>query len=311
MRKMLFQRTALLLLLGLAACASPQAANSPSVGASFHGGQVDASSTGTRPVGEVMATVSGVESDGDGVADEPSRPMSFQSDDGGARREQSMGFAAAAPAAPPPPPPPPPPQPAKPTNTPGDPAAKSTAGEIAAMRAPLLVYTAQITVAVFEVAASLAEVEAIGRDLGGFLARRDDNAITIRVPAARFDEAVKRLEKVGDVIHRNVTADDVTEEFRDLEVRLRSAHAVQARLTELLAKAVKVEESVMIERELDRVTGEIDRIEGRMKFLRDKATFSTITVTFSSKAKESLNQGPFRLPSPWLNQLGLGRLLQL
>jgi hypothetical protein len=34
-------------------------------------------------------------------------------------------------------------------------------------------------------------------------------------------------------------------------------------------------------------------------------------VTFSSKAKESLNQGPFRLPSPWLNQLGLGRLLQL
>ena len=201
--------------------------------------------------------------------------------------------------------------PMKPTITPGDPGAKSSAGEIAAMRAPLLVYTAQITVAVFEVATSLAEVEAVGRDLGGFLARRDDNAITIRVPASRFDEAVKRLEKVGDVLHRNVTAEDVTEEFRDLDVRLKSAHAVQARLTDLLAKAQKVEESVLIERELDRVTGEIDRIEGRMKFLRDKATFSTITVTFSSKAKESLNQGPFRLPSPWLNQLGLGRLLQL
>jgi hypothetical protein len=309
---MLFQKTAFVVLLGLAACSRMESAKSPAYGGSSRGPQADVSSTGTQ-VSEVMASAPGVESDGDGAADEPSRPMSLKSEESSVRGEQSMGFAGAAPASPPPPPPPAPsqPQPAKPTITAGDPAAKSTAGEIAALRAPLLVYTAQITVAVFEVAASLAEVEGIGRDLGGFLARRDDNAITIRVPASRFDEAVKRLEKVGDILHRNVTAEDVTEEFRDLEVRLKSAHAVQARLTDLLAKAQKVEESVMIERELDRVTGEIDRIEGRMKFLRDKATFSTITVTFSSKAKESLNQGPFRLPSPWLNQLGLGRLLQL
>lgn len=309
MKKMLLHAATTVALLGLAACTASPAAKSPAH--ETRGGDLSAVTTVTA--GAQFETVAmsapGVEADSDGVADQPSRAMNFQSDEGGARREQNMGFAAAAPAAPPPPSPPP--QPAKPTITPGDPAAKSSAGEIAAMRAPLLVYTAQITVAVFEVAASLAEVEALGRDLGGFLARRDDNAITIRVPAARFDEAVKRLEKVGDIIHRNVTAEDVTEEFRDLEVRLKSAHAVQARLTELLAKAQKVEESVMIERELDRVTGEIDRIEGRMKFLRDKATFSTITVTFSSKAKESLNQGPFRLPSPWLNQLGLGRLLQL
>ncbi len=231
----------------------------------------------------------------------------------GVATEQSLGFAGGGPraaAAPPPPPPPPAAKPIAPIS-PGDPTAKATAGEVAAVRAPLLVYTAQISIAVFEVEASLAQVESLGRELGGFLARREDRSITIRIPAARFDEAVKRLEKVGDMLHRNVTAEDVTEEFRDLEVRLKSAHAVQERLTQLLAKATKVEESVMIERELDRVTGEIDRIEGRMKFLRDRAAFSTITVTFAPKNKESLSQGPFRLPSPWLQQLGLGRLLQL
>lgn len=296
MKMMMLHRATIVALLGLAACAEAPSAKSPS--ASFRGGAPGAMAE------EVMAT-----GDSDGVADQPSRSVSFQSDEsGGVRREQSLGFQAPSPGAPAPPPPP---SPAKPTPAVSDPTAKSSPGEIAAIRAPLLVYTAQITVAVFEVAASLAEVESVGRELGGFLARRDDNSITIRIPSARFDEAVKRLEKVGDMIHRNVTAEDVTEEFRDLEVRLRSAHAVQARLTDLLAKATKVEESVMIERELDRVSGEIDRIEGRMKFLRDRATFSTITVTFSSKAKESLNQGPFRLPSPWLNQLGLGRLLQL
>ena len=307
MKKKLLHAAASLALLGLSACAmssgaasdamSPRAEMAPEMPAGAPGGMEHAT-----------ATAASVSDSDDAPRD---RAMSFKAEELSGSRNQSMGFAGAAPAmAAPPPPPPPASKPVVPL-PPGDPKARASGGEIAAMSAPLLVYTAQITVAVFEVAASLTQVEAIGRELGGFLARRDDNAITIRVPASRFDEAVKRLEAVGDMLHRNVTAEDVTEEFRDLEVRLRSAHAVQERLTQLLAKATKVEESVMIERELDRVTGEIDRLEGRMKFLRDRATFSTITVTFSSKAKELVGQGPFRLPSPWLRQLGLGRLLQL
>lgn len=306
MKQPLLHAATLFALLGLTACAgaSPDASSpkSPSMdSASYSGG---------APVmaPEAMAVTG---SDSASPEAQVERAMSFKSEEASGSRDQSLGFAGPA-KAPAPQAPPAPPSVAKPTTTtPGDTSTKPIAGEISAMRAPLLVYTAQITVAVFEVAASLAQVEELGRELGGFLARRDDSTITIRVPSARFDDALKRLEKVGDMLHRNVSAEDVTEEFRDLEVRLKSAHAVQERLTQLLAKAVKVEESVMIERELDRVTGEIDRIEGRMKFLRDRAAFSTITVTFSSKAKESLRQGPFRLPSPWLQQLGLGRLLQL
>jgi hypothetical protein len=165
--------------------------------------------------------------------------------------------------------------------------------------------------AVFEVQASLGRVELVGRELGGFLAKRDDRSVTIRVPAARFDEAVRRIEGVGDVLHRNVQAEDVTEEFRDLEIRLSSARAVQKRLSELLARAVKVEESIAIERELDRVSGEIERVEGRMKFLRDRAAFSTITVTFDAKPREQVGGGQVRLPVPWLQNLGLRRLLAL
>jgi hypothetical protein len=165
--------------------------------------------------------------------------------------------------------------------------------------------------AVFEVNASLSRVEVIGRELGGFLAKRDDQSITIRVPAAAFDEAVKRIETVGDMLHRNVAAQDVTEEFRDMEIRLKSARAVQARLTELLAKATKVEESLAIERELDRVSGEIERIEGRMKFLRDRVAFSTITVSFQAKVTEHVGGNQVRLPVPWLYDINLPRLLRL
>lgn len=211
------------------------------------------------------------------------------------------------------PPPPSPPPAATAAQAAPPPVSKSgaSAGEVAVVRGPLLIYTAQITIAVFEVNASLGAVEAMGRDLGGFMARRDDASITIRVPASRFDEAVKRIEKIGDMLHRNVVAEDVTEQFRDLEVQLKGAKAVQERLTQLLAKATKVEESIAIEKELDRVTSEIDRIEGRMKFLKDRAAYSTITVNFQPKASETLSQTPFRLPGKWLYELGLGRLLSL
>jgi hypothetical protein len=179
------------------------------------------------------------------------------------------------------------------------------------MRGPLLIYTASFTMSVFEVNASIGHIEELSRELGGFLSRRDDNSITIRVPVATFDRAVKRIEKLGDVLNRNVTAQDVTEEFRDLEIRIRNARAVRDRLEQLLAKANKVEESVLVEKELERVAGEIERMEGRIKFLKDRAAFSTITVTFQPKRPEETSRGPFRLPVPWLYQLGLSRLLNL
>lgn len=240
------------------------------------------------PVAEIAAT---------GAAEEASFAADKKADDGRLAVNQPAPLATAAPGAPPPPP--------------SDGTRRDAGGEVAVVRGPMLIYTAQITMAVFEVNASLAKVETIGRDLGGFLAKRDDRSVTIRVPAARFEEAVKRIEDVGDMLHRNVSAQDVTEEFRDLEIRLKSARAVQQRLTELLARATKVEDSIAIERELDRVTGEIERIEGRMKFLRDRAAYSTITVAFDAKPKEQVGGGAVKLPVRWLYDLGLRRLLSL
>ncbi|KYF97581.1 hypothetical protein BE20_38185, partial [Sorangium cellulosum] len=189
--------------------------------------------------------------------------------------------------------------------------AQQGAAEASAAPAPLLVYTAQVAMAVFEVGASLGKVEELARDLGGFLARRDDRAITIRVPAARFDEALKRLEGLGDVVQRNVVAEDVTEEFLDLGVRIRNARVVRDRLEKLLEKAAKVEESIQLERELARVTSELERLEGRLKFLRDRVAFSTLTVSFQPRSTETITPSGPRLPIDWLNELGLSRLLNL
>jgi hypothetical protein len=172
-----------------------------------------------------------------------------------------------------------------------------------------LIYTAHLTMAVYQVEGALSQVEQIGKDVGGYLANRTDREITIRVPRARFEEAIKRVEGTGDVVHRDVTAEDVTDEFVDTEVRLKNARAMRDRLQQLLEKA-PVKEAIEIEKELGRVTQEIERMEGRLKLLKDKIAFSTITVTFDARAA-ALKTMPLRLPFPWLSSLGLPTLLRL
>jgi hypothetical protein len=176
--------------------------------------------------------------------------------------------------------------------------------------AAMLVYTANLGMAVYQVEPALDGVEKAARDVGGYLSSRQDAAVTVRVPRDRFDDAVARIEKLGDVTHRDIKAEDVTDEFVDLQARLKNAYSIRDRLSDLLARAA-VKEALDIEKELGRVTEEIERMEGRMKLLKDQIAFSTITVTFSALAAQTVHDTTLLAPFPWLQELGLGMLLDV
>ncbi|MCC6647857.1 MAG: DUF4349 domain-containing protein [Polyangiaceae bacterium] len=180
-------------------------------------------------------------------------------------------------------------------------------------RLPMLIYTGNLELAVLDTAAALADAEKLAAEHGGYLARRDDRSITLRVPVARFGDAVARAAALGDVVRRDVSAADVTEEFADLEVRIKNARAVRDRLEQLLAKSTTIQDSINLERELARVTSDLERLQGRVKLLRDRAAFSTLTLRFSPKKTDAPPAAPGRprLPLPWVESLGLGRLLSL
>jgi hypothetical protein len=173
-----------------------------------------------------------------------------------------------------------------------------------------LIYTAHVTMAVYQVAPGLDAVERIGRDFGGYLSVKTDREVTIRIPRAKFDDALARVEASGDVLHRDVRAQDVTDEFMDLDTRLKNARAMRQRLQDLLAKAA-VKEALEIETQLGRVTEAIETMEGKLKLLRDRIAFSTITVTFEARGQAAVRDMPLRLPFPWLSNMGLQRLLSL
>ncbi len=189
----------------------------------------------------------------------------------------------------------------------------------------LIVFTGTIAMLVEEaaIATTIDAASDAAASLGGYVQKQDGHSVTVRVPSARFRDAMRELEKLGQVEDRSVTAQDVTEEAHDLEVRLKSLFATRKRLEEFLQRANNIAEVLSVEEQLARVSTEIDRIEGRMRFLQAQAAMSTITLALRPIPRPTLVEQPappppppppartLPLPSGWLSTLGVDRLLQL
>jgi hypothetical protein len=189
-------------------------------------------------------------------------------------------------------------------------AAKNKTVADAPHSAAMLIYTAALSMSVYQVDQGLDAVEKVARGVGGYLSSRQDNAVTVRVPRDRFDDALERIEKLGEVTHRDIKAQDVTDEYVDLAARLKNAYAMRERLSELLARA-PAKEALDIEKELGRVTEEIERLEGKLRLLRDQIAFSTITVSFAPMAAQEVRSSSLLAPFPWLQDIGLSSLLNV
>lgn len=186
----------------------------------------------------------------------------------------------------------------------------AASADVAPHKSDFLIYTAQITMAVYQVEPGLAAVEQIAKDVGGYLSVRNDTSITIRVPRTAFDEAIRRIGLTGDVVHKDITAEDVTDQYVDMEARLKNAKAMRDRLQDLLQRA-SVKDAIEIQAQLGKVTEEIERLEGQLKLMRDKIAYSSIAVSFAARGQGALRDMPLRLPFPFLQELGLPRLMSL
>jgi hypothetical protein len=107
--------------------------------------------------------------------------------------------------------------------------------------------------------------------------------LVVRVPAAQFNQTMEEIRAVGArIIQEKITGQDVTEEFMDLEARIKNQKALEGQFLEIMKRAAKVEEALNVQRELAEVRTEIEKLEGRKRFLENQASLSTITVTLQS-----------------------------
>lgn len=110
-------------------------------------------------------------------------------------------------------------------------------------------------------------------------------SVEMRVPAPRFDAAVAEIRALGGRVRQEkITGRDVTEEYIDLEARLRAQRALEAQFLEIMKRAAKVSDALEVQRELANVRSEIERVEGRRRFLENQSSLSTIKVTLQTTA---------------------------
>jgi hypothetical protein len=109
--------------------------------------------------------------------------------------------------------------------------------------------------------------------------------IQMRVPATRFGAAIAEIRAVGQRVNsQKITGKDVTEEFIDLDARLRAQRALEAQFLEIMKRADKVSEALEVHSKLAGVRTEIEQVEGRRRFLENQAALSTINATLQPPA---------------------------
>ena len=207
---------------------------------------------------------------------------------------------------------------------PGAPAKAKTDGpKLDDAQKPLLIYEGALGLAVKKAGFATAIERAIdvAEAAGGYLVSRTDSGVQLRVPSGEFRGTLKALEELGAVTRRSVSAQDVSEEFHDLGVRLKSLESVRDRLEQFLTRAVNVDEALRVGKELEAVVRQIDEVKGHMQFLKTRAAYSLINVSLEAKAEAVAivkaqppsppAPRPLRMPVGWLRSVGLDKLLAL
>ncbi|MEA3441060.1 MAG: DUF4349 domain-containing protein [Chloroflexota bacterium] len=157
----------------------------------------------------------------------------------------------------------------------------------------LVIKDADLSIVVSDPSSSLDEIAKLADDMGGFVVtanlfhtetsdgvRVPEGMITIRVPAERLNEALAEIKAQSDrdPISESISSQDVTQDYVDLQSRLRNLEAAEEKLIQIMEEARKTEDVLSVYNELVRVQEEIELIKGRMKYLEQSAALSSIST---------------------------------
>jgi hypothetical protein len=102
--------------------------------------------------------------------------------------------------------------------------------------------------------------------------------VTVRVPAADFDDLLVAAGRIGEVEQRSITSQDVSDEYVDLEARLRHNQAQERFYLSLLDRAEDVDDAIAVQQQVAGIQQTIEQIEGRLRFLDERTSYSRLTV---------------------------------
>jgi hypothetical protein len=181
-------------------------------------------------------------------------------------------------------------------------ALKSESSDVAIDRK--IIRNADLTLEVGSTPEAQHQVTSIAESRGGFVVTSEskqrenvdpakrtlDIKLVVRIPANQFGPALNEIKALASILpEENVTGQDVTEEFIDLEARIKTQKALELQFLEIMRQANKVTDALEIQRQIADVRTEIEKLEGRKRFLENRSSLSTITVNLKSPTPISVS----------------------
>jgi Domain of unknown function (DUF4349) len=160
------------------------------------------------------------------------------------------------------------------------------------VQGPQVIRQAQLTINVTSGSfdTKLADVRALVELEQGFIAGTDAQAtsqtddrirsgvITFMVPAAKYDETIDALSKLGKVQNEHLTGQDVSAQYVDLQARLANEEAQRQAMLTLLGRAQSVADIIAIQTQLGQITQQIEELKGQIQYLDHNTAFSSVSV---------------------------------
>lgn len=152
-----------------------------------------------------------------------------------------------------------------------------------------IIMTATLDLSADEVSKRFEDIGNIATSAGGFIASstfgnandRQTASVTIRVPAASYQRAIQDLRKLGDVNSEQSNANDVTEQYTDLQSRLRNLKATEDQYLAFLLKAADLNQVLTVQDRLNVTRADIEQVQGRINLVDHQSDLATITVHLS------------------------------
>ncbi len=157
----------------------------------------------------------------------------------------------------------------------------------------LVIKNAELTIVVADVNARVKAIETMTNGMGGFVVSSNtyqtyaDNGvkvpqatIAVRVPADKLDSALDQIKaNTVEVPSEDVTGQDVTDRYVDLQSQLKAKEAAEVQLLKIMENATKTEDVLAVYQQLQQVQSDIEVLKGQIKYYEQSAALSSISVT--------------------------------
>jgi hypothetical protein len=161
----------------------------------------------------------------------------------------------------------------------------------------IVIKNANLSIVVADPESTMTEIVRMAESLGGFVVSSElyqtTNAegqefprarITVRVPADQLNQALEQIKSgAGEVLSENVTGEDVTQQYTDLQSRLRNLEQAEEQLRGIMEDANRTEDVLQVYSELTRVREQIEVIKGQIQYYEQSAALSAIAVDIQAE----------------------------